>query len=94
MVEGLQILEEEEIHRGPQEREGMECRVPMQRGQGLSPAAFRCVSRTAGPRKGLGSPLPDVLNLLSQSGRVIRGHQLSWKLYSKVRVSGVREGVR
>ena len=70
----FQILEEEEIHQGPQECEGAECRVPEHTGRGLSAALFRCVSGRAGPRKGLGSPLPDVLNLLSKSGM---GHQRS-----------------
>lgn len=69
MVEGLQILEaEEEINRGPQEGEGMECRVPVQRGQGLRAGTFRFVIQRALPREGR-APLLDVLNLLSQSGR-------------------------
>lgn len=48
-VEGLQMVEEEEINRGPQECEGMERRAPRQRGQGWRAGSSRMCDQESWP---------------------------------------------
>lgn len=58
MVEGLQILEgEDDIHQGPQECEGMECRLLAQRGQGLRRRGIQVCERESWPKGRAGEPL-------------------------------------